>query len=75
MLKGVGTMASGERVIVLGISEENVRRLRLRQPIRVDLEDLGLPGQGIIVLMWGDTERSILIELETVGIKIHDRSQ
>lgn len=75
MIKGIGSRASGERVILLGISEENVRRLRLHQPIEVDLDDLGLAGEGYIVLMWGDTERSILIELETVGIKLHDRSQ
>lgn len=49
---------------VLGIDAENIRRLMNKQPIAVDLEELG--GTGIIVIMAGETLDDVKKDIESM---------
>lgn len=52
-------------VFGLGISEENVRRLKAGQPIRVSLDEMG--GDGVAMIFYGETERD-LVDMIADGI-------
>lgn len=55
-----------------GITAENVRRLKARQPIEIDLVEMG--GQGKIMIFYGETEQTLYEELsEFIGpdTKVH----
>lgn len=54
--------------VILGLSDENWRRLREGQPIMVQLHDLDpeLPTLGVI-LMGGETEESLAEDLRVLG--------
>ena len=60
---------TGELHVVIGISEENVRRLKAGQPIRFPMHDIGLRQSGQILLMYGQTEQAIVDELSAAGIR------
>ena len=45
-------------IIGLGITKENIARLRAGQPMSIDLADLHLP-PGRILIFYGDTEQAI----------------
>jgi hypothetical protein len=66
------TKADGSRVLVLGLSEENWRRLRTgNQPIPVRLQDLDPTLPPITVLLiGGPTEESIFEDLRA-NVKIN----
>ena len=51
--------------IFLGLSEENIKRLKKNQPILIEKEQLNLPFN--ILISYGQTEESIL---EDLNIKI-----
>jgi hypothetical protein len=59
MIKATGTGRNGSRVIFLGLSKENCRRLLEDQPIVVNGGEIGFPGIEI-VLIGGETEDGIL---------------
>lgn len=50
------------KTAILGISKENVKRLKDGQPILLNLSDIGLPDQEIMI-MYGETEKSIAKQL------------
>lgn len=45
-------------VIVLGLSDRNLKLLQEGRPIKINLEELGLPSQ-ILIIMHGKTESEI----------------
>lgn len=47
------------KLVGLGIAEANVRRLKKGQPIKVDLQEIGL-GEGSIGIFYAKTERELL---------------
>lgn len=58
MIKAAATdKETGDPVIILGLSAENIRRLQDDQPIRVDLSEMGLTGQ--VVIFAGETEEAM----------------
>lgn len=60
--------------VILGLSEENIVRLKKGQPIVFDGEQIGLAGKRIWI-MHGATELSILNELqEATGEQAHTLS-
>jgi len=54
-------------LIGLGVSEGNVERLKKGEPILVELNEIG-QGGGQILLMYGETEKAIVAELESNGL-------
>jgi hypothetical protein len=58
----ITAVANGEgvRIILLGLSRENVTRLMADQPIRVTAESHpGFPADLVVYIMGGETERSL----------------
>jgi hypothetical protein len=58
-----------DNLLVLGLSDENLTRLRAGEPILFPGEDVGLPGLRIAI-MWGETERAMEQDLLAIGIRI-----
>ena len=65
MIKALSKDKNGESVILLGLSHENLRRLREDQPILCDLRELGLTGK--VIIMAGETEDTIKVQIEDVA--------
>lgn len=57
------------RLLLLGVSEENVRRLRDGKPIAFPGEDVGLDGWDVAIVH-GQTEQSLVGELRAHGLEI-----
>ena len=65
MIKALAKTDKGD-LIVLGLSRENIRRLKGGAPIDIDLSEMGLSGH--IVIFAGETEQSMAEELaELIG--------
>lgn len=63
MIKMSGMSKDGNRkVVLLGLSEGNLMRLREKKPIVIHGEEIGWPGQDIIIC-WGKTEDALTKEL------------
>lgn len=62
MLKAIGG-GPGNRTVVLGLSYQNLVRLRDDRPILVDLAELGLPGIRVMIFS-GPTEEQMEAVLE-----------
>ena len=45
-------------LVILGITDENIKRMRAGQPMFFNLKDLGLPNQQVMILT-GETEGDI----------------
>jgi len=57
---------TGRSALIVGLSGENVKRLKENKPIYQPLEDLGLADTDLIVL-YGDTEDDIIEDLRAIG--------
>jgi hypothetical protein len=54
MIKLAGTTTNGRKLVVLGITEMNVTRLREGKPIHIHAEDVNLPGVEIVITLGKD---------------------
>jgi hypothetical protein len=63
MVKFALTTPDGRPVLGLGLSAQNVKRLKAGQPIRIDGPASGLPFAGEILIFYGRTEHDMLEEL------------
>jgi hypothetical protein len=70
MIKAKGRDTRGNPVFFFGLSEENLRRLRLGQPIRIDLNEMGLDGTAFI--LYGRSEEAILAQFAEEGLLAED---
>ena len=60
--------AKAENIIILGLSNENMKRLADNQPIKFNLKDLGLQDMEVIIFN-GETEESMYLDmLELIDI-------
>lgn len=68
MIKAVGKSAGVPTSVLLGLSDENWRRLRAGQPIPIRLHDLdaSLP-ELTVVLLGGPDEASLVDDLRALG--------
>ena len=63
MIRAIGTdEKSGARVVVVGLSAENVKRLKDNEPILAEYPD----GSRVLVL-YGDTEDDVTEDLRAMG--------
>lgn len=61
MIKAVVT-AADSKVVILGLSGQNVTRLAAGEPIRFQGDEIGIPGH-MFVIMYGRTEDAMVAEL------------
>lgn len=69
MIKAKITGKDGRPIYLFGLSEENVRRMRQKMPVLVDLALLGGPNVQVAIT-WGETEEEVLKDLEAAGFKL-----
>ena len=60
MVKMVATHEDGSKILMLGLSQENVNRLKEGKPILFGTEDLGLGWNGRVCIFYGKTEHDML---------------
>ena len=65
MVKLVAHLENGRRLVLFGISEGNVQRLKERKPIHIHGEEIGLPGLDFAI-QYGETEADIAMELRAI---------
>lgn len=59
----------GRVMIGLGLSAYNMDLLKQGRPIKIDIAELGV-GTGDIVLFYGDTEESMMADLQAAGFEL-----
>ncbi len=64
MIKAAGRGKKGN-LVILGLSDRNLEKLRAGLPILVDLNELGSTGE--LMIMWGPTEDDIARQLASVA--------
>ena len=70
MIKASSKTSDGKTLLVLGITPENVRRMKAGHPILVDGSEVGIDNL-LVTIMFGQTERSIVAEIRSHGIETH----
>lgn len=65
MIRALATSKHGSKVLLLGLSEMNVRKLKQGLPIHVLGEEVGLPGISVVI-MYGETEDSMREQLDSL---------
>lgn len=61
MIKAKGEDEHGNPVLFLGLSHENLRRLRQGQPIKINLAEMGVAGlTGYAIIFYGKTEEAMV---------------
>jgi hypothetical protein len=73
MLKASGTQPDGRPLIVLGLSYENVIRLKNGDPIDFPLDDLGVAAD--VAIFYGKTEEEMRQTLIAGGLVNHRTRQ
>lgn len=69
MIKARGTHRDGQPVVILGLTDQNLERMRAGQPIAFHGgADLGLECH--VMIMWGPSEPAIARELGIYGVKV-----
>jgi len=68
MIKATMQTNEGKNIVLLGLSEENVKRLKENKPIHVNGNELGLDHD--VIIMYGQTEQHLYDELKPmIGAK------
>jgi hypothetical protein len=69
MVKATVEREGGGKLLLLGITPENVRRMRAGRPVYVNGKEVGMPGVEVAV-MFGETERALLEDLRKQGVEL-----
>lgn len=59
MVLGMGRDEQGRPLLVVGLEEGNIERLKAGQPILRNLAELGIPHLGSVLIVWGQTTADI----------------
>ena len=59
---------TGEPLLMFGLSEMNIQKLKEDKPIFIDLKELGL--EGGVLIFYGETEEKMYADLLKQGVKI-----
>jgi hypothetical protein len=70
MFTASANSAEGKRLLVLGLSAENVRRMKHGHPIRVsrEIHGLAVPADLTIVIFAGETEAQMEADMRRMGL-------
>ena len=74
MIKLVVTKKEGGKILLFGLSKENIERLKQEQPIHFFLSEMGNYGKDEVMIIYGETEQSITAELKTIFPNLPDPS-
>lgn len=67
MIRAVFSRGDGKRkLLLIGLSEENVRRLRDGKPVLLEGEEIGLDVD--VCVCHGETEQALMGELRAIGL-------
>ena len=66
MIKAAILKKDGGRILLFGLSKENLKRLQEDQPIHIFLSELGDYGKDEVMIVYGETEQSIEADLKKV---------
>jgi hypothetical protein len=69
VIRAVTTGPDGRRLLILGVDDENIKRLTSGQPLHVEGDPLGIPGI-TVVIMHGHSLQDVLDELKTSGVDL-----
>lgn len=73
MIKAAGKTTDGRTLLIFGISEENIARLRRGEPVFVDGRDVGQPDICVTIFA-GKTEETMMMDLKSRGFFLEERS-
>lgn len=73
MIRAVMTKDNGGQAVILGVDDENVRRLTAGDPILVQGEALGIPID--IFILHGATTEAVLDKLRGAGFSVPENPQ
>lgn len=68
MLKFTAPKPDGGKIIGLGLTAENIKRLQADDPIMFSLSELGLKSSDDIFIMVGEDQQDIVNKLKGVGV-------
>lgn len=68
MIRAVATKVDGSKLLVLGITKENVERLKQGRPIHVEGAPMGVDTS--VVIYYGETARDLIKQLKDAGIEL-----
>jgi hypothetical protein len=74
MIKAMSTHRDGHHLLVFGLSEVNLQKLRQGQPIRIKLADMQA-GNDEILIFYGTTEESAIELLRNAGVILPPREE
>lgn len=63
MVIGVGRDERDRPILIIGLEEGNIERLKEGKPILRDLAEFGVPHLGQVLIVWGQTAADIEREL------------
>lgn len=70
MVKMTATTGDGRTIVIVGMSQANVDRIKAGEPLVWELKDVGIPSV-IVTVMFVETEDAIAEEMRGTGIKIN----
>jgi len=65
----------GSDTYFFGLSEGNIKRLRMGEPIVVDMQEMGGPANCKIAIAWGPTEEKIVSDMRAAGLQWPEKVQ
>jgi hypothetical protein len=68
MICASAVSGDGRPLVLLGLTPENLRRLRGGEPILVDLRELGVDAR--VSITFGQTERALVASLRALGLEL-----
>jgi hypothetical protein len=66
MIKMSGTSKTGRKLVILGLSEMNLVRLREKKPLVVYGAEVGVPEMETLFICWGETEDTLTKEFSVL---------
>lgn len=60
------TAASGTPILLLGLTRENIEHLQAKDPIALNLDEVGM--QGLVFIMAGEDQQDIVRQLADAGV-------
>lgn len=66
MIKAIVQSNGGVKIVVLGVTRENIDRMLDNKPVRLNFSQLGLPPQTVVIIA-GETEMDIMEDLRALG--------
>jgi hypothetical protein len=72
MIKSLMNGKNGAKIVMLGISEENVKRMKAGDPMYLHLDELGIEGIDVLI-HYGTTEEAIITDLQDKGLIPDDK--